>query len=636
MSPESADRHTKECLQVSASQTHLLDQPHHDGSELYADQGPYELGQDVTVRLRVPAGYGESDVWIRALSDAEPVRIPTTRVREDEHERWYEGVVRVHNPVANYRWMVNTPDGYQWVTGRGTFDRDVTDAGDFLLTTHAPPPAWTSDAVVYQVFPDRFARSAAADEREVPDWAEPTAWDTAPEGRAKNTPLQFYGGDLTGVEEHLDHLQALGVNTLYLTPFFPSRSNHRYDGSTFEAVDPLLGGDEALAALSAAVHARGMRLIGDLTTNHTGSSHEWFRTALADETSPEHGFYYWREHAGEKYVSWLGVSSLPKLNFGSQELWARTVDGPDSAIGRWLQPPYSLDGWRIDVANMTGRYADDDYTHEVARRTRATILAANPEGLLVSEHFHDAADDVRGDGWMSNMNYSAFTRPLWAWVAQKGTELDFLGLATTIPRRPAHGMVEAMREFDSRYAWPTKVRLWNMLGSHDTARIRTVTGDPAVVEVAAAMLFGYPGVPAMFMGDEGGFTGWNGEAGRKTMPWDQIAAGGGELWDAATFEAYQGLIAARRASRALRDGGMRWAVVADDAVAFLRETADERVLVVAARDGWAGATLPAHLADGEPELLYGGRIGATAQVTADAAGVHVAGDGPAVGIWRLA
>ena len=237
---------------------------------------------------------------------------------------------------------------------------------------------------------------------------------------------------------------------------------------------------------------------------------------------------------------------------------------------------------------------------------------------------------------MSNMNYSAFTRPLWAWIAEPGTELDFLGLPTTIPRRPARGMVEAMREFDSRYAWATKVRLWNMLGSHDTARIRTVTGDPAVVEAAATMLFAYPGVPAMFMGDEGGFTGWNGEAGRRTMPWDQIAAGGGERWDARTFDAYRGLIAARKASRALRDGGMRWAFVADDAVGFLRETADERVLVVVARAAWSGTTLPGHLASGTPELLYGGGIAALAQVTSDDGELHVSGAGPAVGIWRLA
>lgn len=614
----------------------LLDEPHHDGSEAYTDQITPGLGDTVRVRLRVPAGGTERAVWVRALHDAEPHRVEAQLVDNGEHERWYEAELPVHNPVTTYRWLLDEPGGYRWVTGRGAFARDVTDAGDFSITVNPPPPAWTTDAIVYQVFPDRFARSAAADDREAPSWAVPTSWDTAPDGRGTLTPIQFYGGDLGGIEEHLDHIERLGANTLYLTPFFPSGSNHRYDGSTFEQVDPLLGGNEALAALSRSVHARGMRILGDLTTNHTGDRHEWFQTALADPTSPERDFYYWRESNGRPYVSWLGVPSLPKLNWGSRGLWGRMVDGPESAIGRWMEPPYSLDGWRIDVANMTGRYAADDYAHEVARRTRETILAANAEGLLVSEHFHDAADDLRGDGWMSNMNYSAFTRPLWAWIADPNTTLDFLGVPTLIPRRPARAMVEAMREFDSRYSWPVKARLWNMLGSHDTPRIATVTGDRAVVEVAATVLFTYPGVPAMFMGDEGGLTGDVGEAGRRPMPWDQIAAGGGEGWDAATFDVYQRLIAMRMGSRALRHGGMRWAFATDDAVGYLRETLDERVLVVAARGPWAGVTLPAHLAADTPELLYGGALGATSQVTLDSAGLHVSGAGPAVGVWRLA
>ena len=613
-----------------------LGQPHHDGSELYADQPPYQLGRHIKVRLRVPVGYGARDVWIRSLRDFEPERIPTVLVDDDGVDRWYEGVIELHNPTTSYRFMINKPGGYEWVTGRGVFERDVTDAGDFRLTTAPIPPAWVADAVVYQIFPDRFARSAAAGERPTPEWAVPVDWDTDPEGRSPLTPIQFFGGDLTGIEEHLDYCQELGVNTIYLTPFFPSRSNHRYDATTFDVVDPLLGGDEALASLTATVHARGMRVIGDLTTNHTGSGHEWFRRAQADPNCVERSFYYWESHAGQEYVSWLGVKTLPKLNFGSPELWRRTVDGPDSAIARWMQPPFNLDGWRIDVANMTGRYKTDDFHHEIARRTAATIRSINPDGMLVSENFHDAAADTGGDGWISNMNYSAFTRPLWAWIAEPDCPLDFLGLATTVPRRSAKLMVDAMTEFESTYPWPTAVQLWNMLGSHDTPRIRTITGDPAVVEVAAALLFAFPGTPAFFMGDEGGFTGWVGEAGRRTMPWDQIAAGGGERWDGRTFAAYQGLIAARKASRALRVGGMRWAFVDDDAVGFLRETRDERVLVVLARAPWSGATLPAYLApNGEATALYGPQIAALAEFAHDGGGLRLSSNGPGIGIWRL-
>ena len=156
-----------------------------------------------------------------------------------------------------------------------------------------PPPSWALDAVVYQIFPDRFARSAAADGRSLPEWAVPCDWDAPVVGRGPETPYQFYGGDLDGIVDRLDHIESLGANTVYLTPIFPARSNHRYDASSFAHVDPLLGGDEALARLSAAARGRGMRLLGDLTTNHCGSAHPWFLAAAgADDASEREMFYF--------------------------------------------------------------------------------------------------------------------------------------------------------------------------------------------------------------------------------------------------------------------------------------------------------------------------------------------------------
>jgi alpha-glucosidase len=126
---------------------HLLDVPHHDGSELYAPQDVPALGDVVPVRLRVPAGTPERAVWVRTVRDAEPHLVPARLDREDGDERWYVAEVPVHNPVTSYRWLLDEPGGYRWLTGRGAFDRDVTDAGDFRLTVHPGAPAWTSDAV---------------------------------------------------------------------------------------------------------------------------------------------------------------------------------------------------------------------------------------------------------------------------------------------------------------------------------------------------------------------------------------------------------------------------------------------------------------------------------------------------------
>jgi alpha-glucosidase len=619
---------------------HLLDQPHHDGSALHVPPGTPGLGDAVPVRLRVPRSARVDGVWLRTVRDGEP-RLVAARHDggTDGEDHWVADVV-VHNPVTPYRFLLDGPGGYRWLDGRGVHAREVPDAGSFRLTTHAPAPSWLGDGLVYQVFPDRFARSGAAAGRPVPDWAVPAAWDDEPAGDGPLAGTQLFGGDLDGVVERLDHLAALGVGTLYLTPVFPGRSNHRYDASTFDAVDPLLGGDDAYARLSAAVHARGMRLMGDITTNHTGAGHEWFARALGDPTSPEHGMYLWADPdaggdvaiapTGEGYASWLGFGSLPKLDWASRETWERMVDGAGAPIARYLRAPFDLDGWRVDVANMTGRWGSADRTHEIARALRAVVERERADGALIGEHFHDATADLGVGGWHANMNYTGFTRPAWSWLAADGSPEAAHGLPVRGARRPGGAMVATMREFDSSVPWSVTAGQWNMLGSHDTPRLRTVVGSGALVEVAAALLFTYPGTPVVFAGDEVGATGDNGEHARTTMAWDQGERGGGPRWDAATLDVYRRLSALRRGSSALREGGMRWAVVDDDAVVFLRESPDERVLVVLARAPWSGATLPGWLAGQEPDHLYGD---VPLRVTGD--GLTIPGL-PGVGVHRLA
>lgn len=598
-------------------------EPHHDGSALFVPPGTPALGDLVPVRVRVPAGSAARAVHLRSVRDGEPHVVPARLDRTTpDGERWFVAELDVHNPVTSYRFLLDEPGGYRWLTQRGLHARDVPDATDFRVTVHDPAPGWARDAVVYQVFPDRFARSRDRGGAAAPDWAVPAAWDDEPAATGLATARQLYGGDLRGIEERLDHLERLGVDVLYLTPVFPARSVHRYDASTFDHVDPLLGGDDALASLARAVHARGMRIMGDLTTNHTGDAHEWFVRARADREAPEASFYHW---SGDGYVGWLGHASLPKLDHRSPELADRLVRGPGSVVARWLREPFALDGWRIDVANMTGRYRDLDLTHVVARTIRATMVAERPDALLVGEHFHDASADLDAGTWHANMNYTGFTRPVWGWLTAPGSTAPMLGLPVARPRRDGRAMVASMRDFDALVPWQVTAHQWNLLGSHDTPRIRTVLGDPAMVEVAVGLLLTYPGTPLVFAGDEVGATGDNGEHGRVTMPWDDPSR-----WDAATFETYRRLLAVRRGSAALRRGGLRWLAVEDDAVVFLRETPGERVLVAVARASWGGVVLPRSLApDGDVVTLHGPDL-------AVADGLAVPGDGPAVGVWRLA
>lgn len=589
------------------------------------DQAP-ALGDTVSVFVRVPRGdSAPGQVFVRSTPDGEP---RFTEAVVDRHgpdgETWWRAEVEVRNPVTSYRFLLDSRAGPRWLTALGVVGHDVPDATDFRLVTHAPPPSWARDAVVYQIFPDRFARSPQATGRDLPEWAIPCDWDTPVVGRGPQTPRQFYGGDLDGIASRLDHLERLGVNTVYLTPIFPARSNHRYDAASFEHVDPLLGGDAALARLADAVHARGWRLLGDITSNHTGDGHEWFAAAVADVDSPERDLYYFDAETGD-YESWNGVKSLPKLNWGSAELRRRFLDGPDSAIRRWLLPPYGLDGWRVDVANMTGRRGADNYTHEVAALLRRAAVAARPDALVLAEHGHDYTRDLDANGWHGTMNYPGFTDPVWSWLLADGVRLpNFLGVPGGVRRRDGTAVLATMRAFASLVSWRSFTHSWQLLGSHDSARIRSVVGDGYRQEVAVGLLATLPGTPMIFAGDEFGLGGVNGEDSRTPMPWHRP-----ETWDQANFRRYRDLIALRRGSRALREGGLRWAYADADTLVFLRETATEAMLVLARR----AAGEPVRLV-GLPagDNVYGGAPGL--RPDGDGA-VTLLGDGPTFQAWRL-
>jgi alpha-glucosidase len=604
----------------------LLDRAHHDGSALYVDNQAPGLGDQVNVWARVPANAGARSVYVRVIQDGEPHFVEASVDRRSAGELWWRAQVGVRNPVTPYRFLLRLgDDSYRWLNGTGPHGHDVTDDEDFRLVAFPPPPTWAEGAVVYQIFPDRFAASGA--KRAMPSWAVECDWygtEVAPQGKLTST--QVFGGDLAGIEAHLGYVQDLGADVIYLTPFFPAPSNHRYDAQTFAAVEPLLGGNEALASLSAAVHSRGMRLLGDLTTNHTGSDHEWFKAAQAGPSAPEHGFYYWEE-GPPGYACWLGHPRLPKLNYTSPELWQRLINGPGSVTARWLQPPFNLDGWRIDVANMTGRYRADDFNGEIARSMRSAMASANTETLLVAEHGHDFTSELQGDGWHGVMNYAGFTKPAWTWLARPASTMRFLGQPVDVPRRPGLQVAQTMSEFLARVPWRVASHHFNLLCSHDTPRIRTVTGDRALVEVGAALMFSFPGLPMVFSGDEIGLEGQTGEGSRTPFPWARE-----QKWDHATLDAYKGLIALRKASAALRCGGMRWVYAGDDAVAYLREAPGERMLVLLTRASGSDIVLEESAVGWSGEAVN--RFGGAALRTLNGK-VTLPGDGPMAQMWQL-
>ncbi|CAN5239121.1 maltodextrin glucosidase [soil metagenome] len=601
----------------------LASRPHHDGSPLYVSRMAPDLGDVVRVRIRVPHSFGEvRGVRVRSNPDREPSFADAQIVHDTDADAWWQAEFIIENPVHGYRFLIELHDGATWwLTSAGLSHTETRDIDDFRIVTYAPAPEWGRATVMYQVFPDRFARSAAADAHELPAWAEPAEWDDPVVERGPSTPVQFYGGDLPGVVEHLDHLTAFGIDLLYLTPIFPAQSNHRYDALSFDVVDPLLGGDEALVALVEAAHDRGIRVIGDLTSNHSGDAHEWFQASFKQPGTPESEFYLWLDELQETYVSWMGVASLPKFNWRAAELRRRFIDGLDSVVAKWLQPPYDLDGWRIDVANMTGRYRGEDLNEEVRRTIRRTMELVDSDTLLLGESTNDAAGDFPGDAWHGAMTYANFTRPVWNWLCVPGSPA-LGGLGMTLGRTSDYTGVDfydAHREFAAAFPWRTRLTTMNALDTHDTPRFATYARE-GTVAVAFGLAVTLPGIPVVWMGDEFGLTGIDGEDSRTPMPWAASAAGS---FDERT-SLYARLIALKRAHISLNGGGIRWLHVSDDAVAFVRETDEECVLVVAAR-AITVVDLGDELVD-DAELIEG-------DVTWE--GGRVAITGPTFAAWQL-
>lgn len=616
--------------------------PHHDGSPLYVSTLTPVLGDTVTVRLRVPVGYGPlTSVRVRSSRDNEPEWGSAARVGDGDGWDWWEAAVTVHNRRLGYRWLLKHEDGrIEWLNQSGLSSIETVDAEDFALIAHPAPPAWLFDAVMYQVFPDRFARSDAADARVAPDWAIPAEWDEPVDAVMPGRSQQFYGGDLDGIIEKLDHLEELGVNLLYLTPFFPAESNHRYDAESFTRVDSLLGGEGALIRLVQEAHARGIRVIGDLTVNHSGDRHEWFQSALGNPGCASESFYYFTDEGNTEYVSWLGTPTLPKFDWSSERLRERFITDSDSVVARWLRPPFELDGWRLDVANMTGRLGDADHNAEVRRMLQQTMNTVAPGSILLAEVCNDVTSDLQGDGAHGAMTYASFTRPLWGWLSEptgepflegdggERTEPWFFGLPIGgIPRCTAREFAAAVTRFTAGIPW--RVRLGNMqaLDTHDTARFAS-NAAPGTIPVAVGLSMTLPGMPVVFMGDEFGLTGADGELSRIPMPWQHKE-------DPAIVERhslYRDMVALRRSHRVLATGGLRWLHVDDSGVVFVRESAEETVLVVACRDGLDAELVP-HSVTGPDaaELL----IGYATLTAAEDGSVQLKADGAAFAAWSL-
>lgn len=555
----------------------LPNEPHHDGSDLYISNSAPKLGDKVTFKVRIPNSYKFKDAVIRYYHDGEPRTAHLRKLKSNKKskvETWWGVTIPIINYETRYRFLFAGPGKYDWLSAIGLSDHDVHSNSDFLLVARPEYPKWLNSSVFYQIFPDRFAKTY---EKKLPSWAVARGWNELPRDKSKYTGIEICGGDLYGVAAHLDHISDLGANGIYFTPFFPARSNHRYDASSFDEVDPLLGGDKAWFELVKSANKKKIRLVGDITSNHCGAGHYWLSKAKKDMKSKEAGFFYWNKRYKWGYEGWWGLESLPKLNYASKELRKVMYEGADSIIRKWLSPKYGMSGWRVDVGNMTGKYGEIDLHDEVMYGIRKAVEETKPDAWLVAENADFVANDLAGAGWHGTMNYQGFSRPLSSWMNESAKlSGGFQGLPIDSPKISGKQFVDTIKNFNGSIPWRALIASMILLDSHDTPRFRTiVSGDKAKHKAAMAMLLSYPGVPSIFMGDELGFEGNSGEDARRTINWDDRSS-----WDHEFLAEVKKLTKLRRNEDALVNGGLRWVAAEPGYIAYLRESKKSSILVL--------------------------------------------------------
>lgn len=430
-----------------------------------------------------------------------------------------------------------------------------------MVSEEIDTPDWVRDAIFYQIFPDRFARSARLTKpKNLEDW------DAVP------TPRGYKGGDLYGIAEHLDHIQTLGANALYLTPIFRAASNHRYNTHDYYQIDPLLGGTPALRELLDSCHARGIKVILDGVFNHVGRGFFQFHDIL--ENGPHSPYCDWfhihsfplnayQPQQGLGYSAWWGLPSLPKLNTATvavrEFLWGVAT--------YWLE--FGIDGWRLDTPNEID---DDTFWQEFRRRCR-TI---NPEAYLVGEIWGDASRWLQGDQFDAVMYYE-LTRTIFGFVAADSLNTEEIrkGAYKQITPLSAEEFAEALKRLQSKYRPEVTAVQLTLLGSHDPARALTIMGDDeSALRLALLFQLTYLGAPCVYYGDEIGLTGGHDPLNRQAMPWHTP-----ESWNRALFEYTQHLIRLRREYATLRRGSYQELYARDGVYAFARELQGERFLI---------------------------------------------------------
>ncbi len=455
---------------------------------------------------------------------------------------------------------------------------------DFRLIPGYKTPEWAKGAVMYQIYVDRFYNGDPKNDVLTDEYRYIGAntvkvedWNKYPDAMGVR---EFYGGDLQGVLDKMDYLQDLGIDVIYFNPLFVSPSNHKYDIQDYDYIDPHFGkivmdegellqpgqenrfatryinrvsnkanleaSNELFAEVVKEAHRRGIKVILDGVFNHCGSFNKWMdreriyenaegyeKGAYVEESSPYHNYFAFHHQAAwpynHNYDGWWGHDTLPKLNYeGSKDLFEYIMH----IARKWVSPPYNVDGWRLDVAADLGH--SSEYNHYFWKEFYKTVKQANPNAVVLAEHYGNPREWLNGKEWDSIMNYDAFMEPVtWFLTGMQKHSDDFredmLGNADSF--------WDSMHYNGANMAMPSLYMAMNELSNHDHSRFLTRTNhfvgrtnshgpeaannnvNKAVLREAVVIQMTWPGAPTVYYGDEAGVTGFTDPDNRRTYPW---------------------------------------------------------------------------------------------------------------------
>ncbi len=551
-----------------------------DATENYRMPPECEPWDTVRIRLRV----GRFNIE-RAYLYVDNEEYAMVRVDSDVSFDYYEAAIEVSDSIMSYYFKVEGERGLCYYYNQMGGARELNPYYNFTIIPGHKVPKWVKGAVMYQIYVDRFCDGDTSNNVVDDEYSyigehviQVKDWNKYP---AQMGVREFYGGDLQGVWDKLDYLQDLGIDVIYFNPIFVSPSNHKYDTQDYDYVDPHIGvikvdegevlkeGDQDnrhatkyisrvtskenleasnafFAKLVEEIHKRGMKVIIDGVFNHCGSFNKWLDRehiyssskddyavgAYEKYESPYHSFFkfysdQWPDNGS--YDGWWGHDTLPKLNYEESE----KLEDYIIEIGKkWVSPPYNVDGWRLDVAADLGY--NSEYNHRFWRKFRKAVKEANPEAVILAEHYGDSHDWLLGGQWDTIMNYDAFMEPI-TWfltgMEKHSDEFrqDMIGNASNFFGAMHHNM--------SRMGHQAVSISMNQLSNHDHSRFLTRTNrivgrtntmgpqkanehvDRAVFMAAVIIQMTWPGAPTLYYGDEAGVCGWTDPDNRRTYPW---------------------------------------------------------------------------------------------------------------------